>query len=216
VLSELSNEIAEISLRGKDLLVLKKKVGGQGILSTALYRPVFQPNFNNEIAQYGIRKNQIEEILMRPDVIQAIGYGEGNNISLYLKNIESRSSVSQVMVFVQRYEDTLIIHNAWRYYSNELKYNGTEAINSFVLKYGLNIKLNNDVKILFSNYEMPLTKDVLNNNVLTFQVLGDGVKNFTAASNYRADEVEKKLLISYLFAINNEKYFEDLRAFQNL
>ncbi|MDR3669028.1 MAG: hypothetical protein P4L35_19535 [Ignavibacteriaceae bacterium] len=214
ILSELSNEIAEISLKGKDLALLKKQAGSLGVLSNIFYTPIFQPTYKNEIEKYGIRKNQIEEILIRPDVVHEIEYGEGNNIAIFLKNIESRTNVSQVIVIVQRNQDTLIVSNAWRYYSNVYNFNVAETLNNFVQKYGLNVKLNNEVRILFINYEVPLSKDVFNNDILRFEVLAGGVQNHTTAFNYRKNENENKLLISYLFAINNEKYFEDIKTYQ--
>lgn len=210
IIKEISNLLTEYTINKKSVDKYKEKIGDLGLLNNVMYQPIFKKNFRNDIIQFGIKQSHVESAILKPDYIESFHFGNVTNFSMYIKNIEAKSSNSQLFVIVQRQNNTLIIHNAWRYFTNEFINNGRVLLESFINKYGLEIELRNKKQLLFYNYDIPIEND---KNELKYNVINNNKHQFTTTIAFNTDIEKKEFHIAYLFAINNDEYISDIKNY---
>ncbi len=207
----LSESISQLTTQSRDNSRLRQEIGQKAILSTALYRPVYKEDFSTSIARFGVRKTHVEDALSRPDIVEDFKIGNEVSYSLFLKNITLNNDVSQLMIIVQRQNDAIIVHNAWRFFSHEIAVSGMDVLKRFVEQYGFEVEFNGERRKLFYDYRV--TYPDVSNVKLDFKVVNKGSKEFTSTITYKTDLLENSITIAYLFSIDNRRYLEDLEKF---
>ena len=212
-INEISNIISELALENKDKRQLNKIVAEKGILNTSLYKFEYKKDYDTQIGNFGIRRNHIQDAIVSPDKKEIFYFGNITNYSLYIKNLEIKDTKSYLMVIVQRINDSILIHNAWRYFTDNFSESAINILKSFVNKYGLPINIEGEESLLFYNKDIPIPESKIKSNDYSFEykIVNPENRIFTTTTTFNIDKENNKIHIAYVFAIDNEKYLNDLK-----
>jgi len=121
LLTEITRQIYNLSMAGKDAEKVLARAGESGRLTPSLYRVAFHAGFQ-QFVDLGTKKNHITDAVMRPDDIQHLpGDGGIPAFSIILKLHTNHLPLRSFWLIVYMHRDgrNLITQNAWRLYTDE-------------------------------------------------------------------------------------------------
>lgn len=214
----LSETLSETTFAEADRTAARARLGQRGDLSLGLYEIRYVEDFNERLAESGLRKSEVQKTAKDPDAFEHLKpitfvRDKNRSISFLVKNFLTGSNSYTALIVAERSDFFLEVDSAWKIYHDEVdvaQKTPHQIFKAFLDIYGADIIMGGKTKKYF-NHEMVSQNPNETKKTLAFEALQEHGADYYGYVESGGSDNADFLEVFQAYMINRSKYKDSLR-----